>query len=46
LEAIRTRRAIKNPRPDSLNKYLVAMEEEKIDQLDELDIAGDMIIQL
>ncbi|RKP09113.1 cytochrome P450 [Thamnocephalis sphaerospora] len=45
LKAIRARRAIENPRPDSLNRYLTAIKEEKLDNLTEMDMAGDILVQ-
>lgn len=45
LDAIRDRRASSNVRPDSLSRYFKAIEKEDVD-MDDMKIAGDMIIQL
>ncbi|RKP05956.1 cytochrome P450 [Thamnocephalis sphaerospora] len=46
VESVRIRRATPSTRPDSLNKFLVAMKDEKIEQLSDMDIAGDILLQL
>ncbi|RKP06344.1 cytochrome P450 [Thamnocephalis sphaerospora] len=46
LEAIRVRRATENPRPDSFSRYMAAIQEEKIEHITDLEIAGDMIAQV
>ncbi|RKP06590.1 cytochrome P450 [Thamnocephalis sphaerospora] len=45
-EAIRIRRSTENPRADSLQRYLTAMEEEKVERMTDAEIAGDMLMQL
>ncbi|RKP05480.1 cytochrome P450 [Thamnocephalis sphaerospora] len=46
LDAVRARRATNNPRPDSLNRYLAAVKDEKADEMTDLDIAADMVVQM
>ncbi|RKP05464.1 cytochrome P450 [Thamnocephalis sphaerospora] len=45
-QAIRIRRSTENPRADSLQRYLTAMEEEKVERMTDAEIAGDMLMQL
>jgi cytochrome P450 len=46
LKAIRDRRASPTTRPDSLNRYLKAIEDEKVKDMDDMELASNMIMQL